>query len=177
VRFTGEEKMSNIIILNASPRKNGNTSALVKAFIEGAESSGNTVKEFYLQSMTIRGCMACMGCSRNADPCAQRDEMSSIYDAFKTCDVVVMASPVYFLGVAGPLKTTVDRLFAVFQKYGFESCQRDSVLLMTSDDPTYETSVAWYRGFIESVGWTGLGEVLGSGMTEEAKALGASIQR
>ncbi len=168
--------MSNIIILNASPRKNGNTAALVRSFIEGAQSSGNTVKEFYLQTMTIRGCLACMGCARNADPCAQRDEMSSVYEAFKDCDVVVMASPVYFLGVAGPLKTTVDRLFAVFQKYGFESCIRDSALLMTSDDPTYDASVAWYEGFIDAVGWNNLGEILGSDKADEAKALGASIQ-
>jgi multimeric flavodoxin WrbA len=169
--------MSNIIILNASPRKNGNTSALVKAFIEGASSNGNEVKEFYLQTMTIRGCLACMGCARNADPCTQRDEMSPIYDAFKTCDVVVLASPVYFLGVAGPLKTTVDRLFAVFQKYGFESCQRDCALLMTSEDPTYDAAVKWYSDFTDSVGWNSIGEILGSGRTDEAKALGASIQR
>jgi putative NADPH-quinone reductase len=168
--------MSNIIILNASPRKNGNTAALVKSFIDGAQSSGNTVKEFYLQTMAIRGCQACMGCARNADPCAQRDEMTAIYDAFKDCDVVVLASPVYFLGVAGPLKTAVDRLFAVFQKYGFESCIRDSALLMTSDDPEYEAPVAWYRSFIDAVGWNDLGEILGSDKSEEARALGASIQ-
>lgn len=37
-----------IVILNGSPRQNGNTSALVKAFTEGAESAGNTVTEFLL---------------------------------------------------------------------------------------------------------------------------------
>jgi len=168
--------MSNIIILNAAARKNGNTAALVQAFMEGAKEAGNEVKEFYLQSMTIRGCQACMGCSRNADPCAQKDEMGAIYDAFKTADVVVMSSPIYFFGVAGPLKTATDRLFAVFQKYGFEECQRDCALLMTSDDPQYEQALDWYRTFVENVGWNNLGEVLGKGSTEQAKALGASIR-
>lgn len=37
-----------IVILNGSPRRNGNTSTLVKAFTEGAESAGNTVTEFFL---------------------------------------------------------------------------------------------------------------------------------
>ena len=46
----------NIAVLNGSPCKNGNTSALVRAFTEGAESSGNTVTEFFLDSMNIRGC-------------------------------------------------------------------------------------------------------------------------
>lgn len=168
--------MSNIIILNAAARKNGNTSALVKAFTEGAKESGHTVKEFYLQTMTIRGCVACMGCTRNADPCTQRDEMSQIYNEFKTCDVVVFSSPVYFLGVAGPLKTCVDRLFAVFAKYGYDECHRKSALLMTSDDPQYEQAVDWYHRFTENVGWDNLGEILGSGRTKEAHDLGASIR-
>lgn len=42
-----------IVILNGSPRKNGNTSALVKKFTEGAESVGNTVTEFFLDKMDI----------------------------------------------------------------------------------------------------------------------------
>ena len=36
-----------IIILNGSPRKNGNTSSLVKAFTDGAKEAGNTVTEFF----------------------------------------------------------------------------------------------------------------------------------
>lgn len=167
--------MANIIILNAAARKNGNTAALVKAFTEGAKESGNTVKEFYLQTMTIRGCVACMGCARNADPCTQRDEMSMIYNEFKTCDVVVFSSPVYFFGVAGPLKTCTDRLFAMFAKYGEEACKRDCALLMTSDDPQYEQAVDWYHRFADNVSWNNLGEVLGSGRTKEAHDLGASI--
>ena len=43
----------NIVILNGSPRRKGNTSALVKAFADGAESSGNKVTEFFLDGMNI----------------------------------------------------------------------------------------------------------------------------
>ena len=43
-----------IIVLNGSPRKNGNTSALVKAFREGAESAGHSVTEFWLEGMKIK---------------------------------------------------------------------------------------------------------------------------
>jgi len=167
--------MSNIIILNAAARKNGNTAALVEAFSKGAKEAGNDVTEFYLQSMNIRGCMACMGCMRNAEPCAQKDDMGRIYEAFKTADVVVMSSPVYFFGVAGPLKTTVDRLFAVFSKYGEEASSKDCALLMTSDDPDYACCVKWFEDFAEQVGWNNIGEVLGSGNTDAAHELGASI--
>ena len=47
--------MAKILILNGSPRKNGKTASLVKAFVEGAEASGNEVKNLYLQDMNIGG--------------------------------------------------------------------------------------------------------------------------
>ena len=50
-----------IVVLNGSPRKKGNTSMLVKAFTEGAESAGNIVTEFFLDSMEIHGCKGCFG--------------------------------------------------------------------------------------------------------------------
>ena len=50
-----------IVILNGSPRKTGNTSALIKAFTEGAESAGNTVTTFFLDGMNIHGCKGCFG--------------------------------------------------------------------------------------------------------------------
>ena len=45
-----------LVILNGSSRRKGNTSALVKAFTEGAESAGHTVTEFFLDSMNIHSC-------------------------------------------------------------------------------------------------------------------------
>ena len=59
--------MKKIIILNGAGRKNGNTAELIKAFTEGAEAAGNEVREFYLQTMNIHGCMNCQGCAREKD--------------------------------------------------------------------------------------------------------------
>ena len=68
-----------IVILNGSPRKNGNTSALVQAFREGAESAGHTVTEFHLASMDIHPCKGCWGGGKDsAHPCVQRDDMEQI---------------------------------------------------------------------------------------------------
>jgi multimeric flavodoxin WrbA len=50
--------MAKILILNGSPRKNGKTASLVKAFVEGAESVGNEIKELYLQGMNIGECIS-----------------------------------------------------------------------------------------------------------------------
>ena len=51
----------SIVILNGSPRKKGNTSALTRAFREGAERAGHTVVEFHLSDLSIHGCRGCFG--------------------------------------------------------------------------------------------------------------------
>lgn len=172
--------MKRILILNGAGKKNGNTAALIKAFTEGAESSGNEVKEFYLQTMNIHGCLDCHGCSRkqkgDPHPCVQQDDMNQIYEAFTDCDMLVFASPVYWFDITGTLKTAVDRLYAVQSNLGFEACNRDTVLLLTSGAPTEQNqiSIQWYNVFGQ-LGWKSLGMVLGTGKTEEARELGASI--
>ena len=68
-----------IVILNGSPRKNGNTSALVRAFTEGAEHTGHTVTEFFLNDMTIHGCRGCFGGHSSREcPCVQKDDMAGM---------------------------------------------------------------------------------------------------
>lgn len=81
-----------IVVLNGSPRANGNTKELVKAFVKGAESAGNTVQVFDLQKMNIHGCLGCcMGGKDEASPCVQKDDMGLIYPAYREADVVVLA--------------------------------------------------------------------------------------
>ena len=79
-----------IIVLNGSSRKNGNTSALVREFVRGAEQAGNTVTVFDLSNMQINGCKGCFGGGKNPDsPCVQKDDMEKIYPAYKEADVLV----------------------------------------------------------------------------------------
>ncbi len=66
-----------IVILNGSPRKKGNTSALVLEFTRGAKEAGHAVTEFFLDSMDIHGCKGCFGGhSSRKCPCVQKDDMA-----------------------------------------------------------------------------------------------------
>ena len=171
--------MARIMILNGSARRNGNTVKLVEAFTKGAESAGNTVECFDLYGMKIQGCIGCEGCARQGvspeSPCVQKDDMTKIYEAFARSEVVVFASPIYFWSVTGVLKTASDRLYAELRCLGREGFPRKGVLLMTAAGPSYDEPVEWYRIFERHLGWTNLGEVLGSGKEKEAYDLGASI--
>ena len=83
-----------ILILNGSPRKNGNTSALVEAFARGAEEGGSKVVPVFLGDMTIHGCKGCFGGGKNPDsPCVQKDDMEKLYPVYRQADVVVLDMP------------------------------------------------------------------------------------
>jgi multimeric flavodoxin WrbA len=168
--------MSNIIILNGSPRKNGKTATLVRSFVDGAESAGNNVKEFYLQGMNINGCIGCLGACRNPEsPCTQKDDMEQIYAEFVKADVIVFASPVYFWTITGQLKTVADRLYAELECLGYGGFEKKSVLLMTAGGSDYSQAITWYHTYERNLGWKNLGEILGSGKTKDAYRIGKSI--
>ena len=65
--------MKNILVLNGSPRKNGSTASLIKAFAEGAKESGNEVREAYIQGMEINACLGCDACMKTHAGCVQKD--------------------------------------------------------------------------------------------------------
>ena len=172
--------MAKIMILNGAARRNGNTAKLIQAFTDGAKSSENEVREFYLQDMNIKGCLGCEHCSKApkgaSNPCAQNDDMAMINEAFMSADVVVFASPVYFWTITGTLKTAADRLYAELRSLGYGGFPRSSVLLMTAGGSDYSQAVRWYETFERNLGWKNLGEVLGAGKTRAAFELGASIK-
>lgn len=179
-----------IVILNGSPRKKGNTSALIKAFTEGAESAGNSVKEFFLDSMNIHGCKGCFGGHSNQEcPCVQKDDMSKIYPSVRDCDVIVLASPLYYWNMSGQLRTTVDRLFALEEGDGnlLRGHNRSSALLMAAEGNDFRDVLLYYDHLMEHLKWKNLGHVLAGGNgdigdidgkpeLQQAFELGRSIQ-
>ena len=179
-----------IVILNGSPRKKGNTSALVKAFTQGAESAGHSVTEFFLDSMNIHGCKGCFGGHSSREcPCVQKDDMTQIYPAVKESDMVVLATPLYYWNMSGQLRTAIDRLFALEEGDGnlLRGNGRASALLMAAEGHGFEDIVLYYNHRMEHLRWNNLGQVLAGGNMdagdiqgkpglEEAYQLGKSIQ-
>ena len=155
-----------IVVLNGSPRKTGNTAALVREFTRGAEEAGHTVTEFFLDGMDIHGCKGCFGGHSSREcPCVQKDDMGRIYPAVKNCDVVVLASPLYYWNLSGQLRTAVDRLFALEEGDGnlLRGNGRASCLLMAAEGNGFEDVLTYYDHLMEHLRWTNLGHVLAGG--------------
>ena len=177
-----------IVVLNGSPRKNGNTASLINAFVKGAEESGNQVTEFHLAGMNIRGCLGCWGGGKDPEcPCVQRDDMQKIYPVYKEADVVVLASPLYYWFISGWLKNAFDRLFAVAEcDPNYRNPVKESVLIMAAEGSGFEESEHWYDHLETHIGWKSLGKILCPWVTQpgdtrdkpelqQAYALGKSI--
>ena len=169
--------MKKILIINGSPRKNGSTASLIKAFTSGAEESGNEVREAYIQGMDIKMCLGCDACMKTHTGCVQKDEgMAKIYEDLSWCDVIVFASPVYFGYLTAQTKTVIDRMWAWFNLPGNFGAKKQSALISTARGTDYSMVLDQYGIYTKYMGWEDLGHVLGAGKEDEARSLGTSIK-
>lgn len=106
-----------VLILSASPRKGGNSDMLCDQFRKGAEEAGHTVEKISLYDKSIGFCRACYACFRSGK-CVMQDDMAEILAKIQDSDVIVVASPTYFLTMNGMLKTTIDRFLPKWQELG-----------------------------------------------------------
>lgn len=86
-----------ILVLNGSPRPNGNTAAMAAAFAKGARENGHQVDVISVCRKKIAGCLACEYChkkdSGHERQCVQQDDMQEIYPLLDEAEMIVLASP------------------------------------------------------------------------------------
>lgn len=115
--------MMNAIAINGSPRKDWNTAALCKSFLEGAASSGKDVQTAIINLYDIKytGCRSCFGCKRKGSPnygkCTFHDGLYRILPKIANADAVAFASPIYFGDITGQMKCFLERLLFPFNTY------------------------------------------------------------
>jgi len=102
----------NVVCLFGSPRKDGNSAAVARHFLETARKFGASTQSFYLNALSLRGCQACNQCKTRAEKCVLKDDLSPVLDAVFAAEVVVMASPVYYGDVSAQLKAFIDRTYS-----------------------------------------------------------------
>ena len=99
-----------VLILNGSPRKNGNTAILLDEACKVFEKEGVEYKIIDVGQKNIRGCAGCGYCGTH-DECAIKDEVNEAAKYFKEADGLIVASPVYYASPNGTLISFLDRLF------------------------------------------------------------------
>lgn len=137
-----------ILVISTSPRKNGNSDLLADEFVRGAQEAGHQVEKISLYDKTISFCRGCLSCL-NTQRCVIHDDADTIAQKMKAADSIAFATPVYYYGMCGQMKTMLDRSNPLFSAdYSF----RDIYLLAAAaeEDPhTVDGTVTGLQGWID----------------------------
>ncbi len=99
-----------VLMINGSPRSEGNTATALREMRRIFENEGIDVEYIHVGAMAIRGCTACASCFKTGK-CAIDDIVNELAPKLEECDGLVVGSPVYYAAVNGTLVSLLDRLF------------------------------------------------------------------
>lgn len=156
----------NVVVITSSLRAGSNSDALAEVFARGARDAGHSVEVISLKEKTIAFCRGCLACQKTCK-CVVNDDAVAIADKICQADVVAFASPVYYYGLSGQLKTLLDRCNPLYSReYAFRT-----VYLLASaaeDDPsTVEGSTRGLQGWVDCFEKASLaGTIFAGGVTE-----------
>ncbi len=161
-----------VLILSGSPRKNGNSDLLCDEFMKGALESGHQVEKIRVDEKNIGYCRGCYACAKSGGVCAVKDDMAEVLQKMIDCDVMVLASPVYFYSVDAQLKAVIDRSVARWT----EVKNKEFYYIVTAADSELEaaeTTINCFRGYADCVeGAKEKGIVYGMGTYEKGEVVG-----
>lgn len=140
--------MSKVLGIVGSPRKNGNTHALVSRMLEGAAAEGAQTELLFLNELTINECDGCHVCWMGK-PCSKRDDMNALYERINKADALVLGTPVYWYAPTALMKGFMDRFVYYNCEHNRQYVQNKPVLLTVPYEETDEATVAPVVQFFE----------------------------
>ena len=149
----------NVLILNGSPRQNGNTAAMANAFAEGAMEAGHKVSIVPVAQKKISGCLACEYChTKGKGACIQKDDMQEIYSLLQDADMLILASPIYYHGFSGQLKCAIDRFYSIAYPQKPAKLSKIAMFLSSGASDVYDGALYSYQGdFLNYLGLEDMG--------------------
>lgn len=181
-----QKENKSVLIISGSPRKGGNTDLLCDAFARGAEEAGGRVEKIFLADYRIDYFSEADEQRVGNRTGEAGDDVPMLVDKMVHADVIVLASPVYYMNITGQLKTFIDRTFGRYR----EMKDKEFFYLTACADPeesTAEWAVNAFRGFVmclpsptergmvKAIGMGRKGAVKGSQYEDEAYNLGKCI--
>lgn len=99
-----------VLLVNGSPRENGCTFTALSEAAARLNAQGIETEIFQLSRSPISGCIACGSCKKTGK-CFKDDKVNEFASMIDEADGFIFGSPVYYAGMAGQLKSFMDRLF------------------------------------------------------------------
>jgi len=101
--------------LAASPRTGGNSEILLDACLKGTAQAGLSAEKIRICDLNISPCLNCGGCAKTGT-CVVKDDMQMLHEKFRDMKLLVVSSPVFFMGLPAQLKAVVDRCQAIWAR-------------------------------------------------------------
>ena len=103
-----------VLILQASPRANGNTGWMAEEYKKAAEAAGHEVTLVNVSRKKIAGCMACEYCrTKGNGACIQKDDMQELYPLMAEAEALVLAAPIYYFTLNAQIQAPIQRMYCV----------------------------------------------------------------
>lgn len=101
-----------VVAFNGSPRKNGNCELALNFICEELRREAIDFEIVQVGNQSVHGCIACYNCLQTGSGyCVQKDKVNEWIDKMVEADGILLASPVYYGGIAGTMKCFLDRAF------------------------------------------------------------------
>ena len=134
----------NVLILQGSPRANGNTAWMAEEFKKAAEAAGHKVTLVDVAHKKIAGCLACEYChGKGNGTCVQKDDMQALSPLLAEADALVLASPIYYFGMSAQIQAPIQRVYNVNKP---AKVKKMALLLSSYSPSVYDGATAQYRG-------------------------------
>jgi len=173
-----------IIGIGGSARKNGNSASLMRSVLNGAVAAGADAKEIYLNSLVFKGCQGCLKCTQSGK-CILHDDLTPVLEELRQADVWILASPIYYDGITGQMKTFFDRC-RTFTKEPRTQKQvpqleglRQALIIMTYAIPGKEVYMHEARKLEKYIKWMGdfrNVQILPEGSLKSCEEMGVSSE-
>ena len=159
-----------ILILQGSPRANGNTAWMAEEYKKAAEAAGHEVTLINVARKKIAGCLACEYChGKGNGQCVQKDDMQELYPLLAEAEVLVLASPIYYFTLSAQIQAPIQRMYCVNKP---ASVKKTALLLSSHSPNVYDAAIAEYKLIAGFCGYEDTGIVtakLDEQKTEETK--------
>ena len=132
----------NILILQASPRANGNTAWMAEEYKKAAEAAGHEVTLVNVSRKKIAGCLACEYCHNKGNgACIQKDDMQELYPLMAEAEVLVLAAPIYYFTLNAQIQAPIQRMYCVNSP---AKVQKMALLVSSYSPGVYDGATAEY---------------------------------
>lgn len=99
----------SVLALATSPRRHGNSEDLLDYVLDAAVKSGADVEKIALPEIDVSPCRGCNACEREG-VCIIHDDMKMLEEKITSADIIVLASPIFCMGLCSQAKAVIDRM-------------------------------------------------------------------